>query len=115
MGTGRRVLKGRTGGSALRVVSEGDNTTQFLFHKQNGWEGAGLGREGLGGSCRDEAVKALVCGSQFRSWFGGCGDGGTQLGWGTSLILPLYVLTCGMRSRSGHTHTTKSAKEPSSA
>lgn len=45
-------LKGQNRESALKVVSEGDNTIQFLFHKQNGREGAGLGREGLGGPCR---------------------------------------------------------------
>lgn len=74
--------KGQNRESGLKVISEGDNTIQFLFHKQNGREGARLGREGLGGPCRYEAVKALVCGSRFRSWFGGCGDGGTQLDWG---------------------------------
>lgn len=32
-GDKHKGLKGQNRGSALKVVSEGDNTTQFLFHK----------------------------------------------------------------------------------
>lgn len=94
----------------LEAVSEGDNTIQRLFHQQNGREGAGMGREGLGGSCRYEAAKALVCGPVsvmvWRLW----------RWWDTAgFIIINLVLTClhlWNEEEKWYIYTINSAKEP---
>lgn len=97
--TSIRVLKGRRGCLDWKPSVRETTQSNVYFTNRTAGRGQAWGGkawEALAGM-RPPRLWFVVL---FRSWFGGCGDGGTQLD-SLLLILSLHVFTCGMRRRSG--------------